>query len=241
MVSSGEIYKKLKSLGVYSAIKCDGGGSFIMDVNGNRLQTSENRQINAIVKFGPGSTTATTTPGTSTSTSSGTALKTNAKTTANLNMRRGPGTAYASITVIPKSSTIAVDTSYSNVSWYKVMYNGNTGYCSKSYVSMTSTTNESSAASTASTGSAGAATKYASQNPYPVPTRALQQGAAGSDVKWLQWMLHKLGYGSCTLVSYVDGSFGPGTKKSVQNWQKAYGLSADGSFGPDSRAKMITL
>ena len=80
-----------------------------------------------------------------------------------------------------------------------------------------------------------------SQNPYPRPTRSLYKGCKGNDVKWLQWMLYKLGFGSGTIGSFVDGSFGSGTKSSVARWQSKNDLVADGSFGPASRAKMLTF
>lgn len=75
----------------------------------------------------------------------------------------------------------------------------------------------------------------ASKNPYTVPTRALTKGCTGNDVKWLQWELNKRGF-SC---GAVDGSFGSGTKTAVEKWQKANGLTVDGSFGAKSRAKML--
>ena len=83
--------------------------------------------------------------------------------------------------------------------------------------------------------------KYASQNPYTRPTRNLYKGCRGNDVKWLQWMLYKLGFGTGTIGSFVDGSFGPGTRTTVMNWQRKYKLVADGSFGPASRNLMLTL
>jgi len=55
MVASAEAYKKLKKLGFVDVIKLDGGGSFILDVNGQAVaSTSENRRINTIIVFGDG-------------------------------------------------------------------------------------------------------------------------------------------------------------------------------------------
>ena len=234
MVSSGEIYKKLKNIGVYSAIKCDGGGSFVMDVNGSRLQTSENRQINAIVKFGSSSGSSSTTPtsgGSTTTTYTG-----KGTTTANLNMRKGPGSSYDVLTTIPKGSTVSIDTSYSNNSWYHVSYGGQTGYCAKQYISTSSASSGSNTQPSTNTG------KLAPKNPYTVPTHTLTKGNGyKAETKWLQWMLWKLGILTDTEASAVDGSFGPGTMDAVKRWQKAYGLTPDGSFGPASLAKMKTL
>lgn len=158
MVSSGEAYKMLKKYGFYSAIKLDGGGSFLLDVNGSRMQTSENRQIDTIVMFEPSNTTE----------------------------------------ISPVSS---------------------------------------------STTTIPAETKLAPQNPYTVPKRVIKQGCIGSDVKWVQWFCHKLGYAgsSQTLDKFCDGSFGPGTKKAVMAMQKGLGLSADGCAGPATQAKLKTL
>ena len=51
MIYSGAAYKKFKALGFTDVIKLDGGGSCIMKYNGTvKQQTSENRQINAIIK-----------------------------------------------------------------------------------------------------------------------------------------------------------------------------------------------
>lgn len=70
-------------------------------------------------------------------------------------------------------------------------------------------------------------------NPYPVPTRTLVQGCIGDNVKWAQFQLTKAGF-ACT----IDGSFGPNTKQSVINYQKANNLSQDGSIGPITRASL---
>lgn len=53
--------------------------------------------------------------------------------TANLNMRTGAGTSYGVITVIPNGSKVEVLESSNG--WDKVVYNGNTGYASSTYLS----------------------------------------------------------------------------------------------------------
>lgn len=55
------------------------------------------------------------------------------KTTANLNMRKGPGTGYKSLRTIPKGATIR-EISTSN-GWTKLEYKGLTGYASSKYLS----------------------------------------------------------------------------------------------------------
>jgi len=53
-------------------------------------------------------------------------------TTANLNLRTGPGTAYAVITVIPKGAEVSVD-SYSG-NWAHATYGSYVGYASNTYL-----------------------------------------------------------------------------------------------------------
>ena len=229
LVSSGEAYKKLKTYGFYSAIKLDGGGSMVLDVNGSRMATAENRHINTIIEFGPRSTTTRTTTNTTVSTttsttSSSTAAWASAVTTANVNMRSGPSTNDPSILVVQKGSTIQIDRNYTNSSWHKAAYNGVEGYIYKTYVRATTTQTS---------------TPITKSNPYTVPTRTLKFGCKGDDVRWLQWMLVKLNV--TPPPGSIDGSFGPSVYKSVVAWQKANGLSADGSFGPASRVKMLAL
>ncbi|MEO5646421.1 MAG: DUF4331 family protein [Candidatus Paceibacterota bacterium] len=62
---------------------------------------------------------------------------------------------------------------------------------------------------------------------------SLSIGSHGVDVTCLQNSLIVHGY----LMGSVDGSFGPMTKAGLMKWQAAAGLSADGQFGPASRAK----
>lgn len=61
-------------------------------------------------------------------------------------------------------------------------------------------------------------------------SRALRSGTKGADVKALQLALQKLGH----YKSSIDSSFGPGTKTAVMSFQRAQGLSADGSAGPST-------
>lgn len=59
-------------------------------------------------------------------------------TTADLNMRTGPGTGYAVITVIPKGAKVIVN-GYEGV-WAKVAYNSRSGYAHSSYLASETTT-----------------------------------------------------------------------------------------------------
>lgn len=76
------------------------------------------------------------------------------KTTDNVNLRKGAGTSYAVITVVPNGTTMNISDS-SNSSWAKVKYNGNTGYLSKTYVNVYFKTSK----STPTTPTTGGATK----------------------------------------------------------------------------------
>lgn len=51
MVKSSEAFNAFKALGFVDVIKVDGGGSFYMDVDGERTATGENRRINTIFSF----------------------------------------------------------------------------------------------------------------------------------------------------------------------------------------------
>lgn len=53
MITSAEAYKAFVKLGFYDVIKLDGGGSYIMNINGKEQYTSENRRINTIITFDP--------------------------------------------------------------------------------------------------------------------------------------------------------------------------------------------
>lgn len=60
-----------------------------------------------------------------------------------------------------------------------------------------------------------------------VDAAAMKQGSRGSNVRQLQQNLIGLGY----LEGSADGSYGAKTKAAVQEFQKDFGLSADGSAG----------
>lgn len=71
-------------------------------------------------------------------------------------------------------------------------------------------------------------------NPYAAPTKTLAKGNRGEGVRWLQWELNDRGF-ACNL----DGSFGPGTKKSLMAYQVSAGLVPDGSCGPKTRKALM--
>ena len=85
----------------------------------------------------------------------------------------------------------------------------------------------------------GGATYTPNPNDYTFPTRDLYYNSSsvmtGDDVRWVQAVLYRLGF-----AVTIDGSFGPGTKTAIQQFQSAYGLTVDGSCGPTTRSKLRT-
>lgn len=69
---------------------------------------------------------------------------------------------------------------------------------------------------------------------YARPTRTLNVGMSGDDVKSLQGRLKELGY----YTGAVDGKFGSGTVAAVLAFQRAYGLTADGVAGKKTYDKL---
>jgi hypothetical protein len=65
--------------------------------------------------------------------------------------------------------------------------------------------------------------RHASRSSSPFGRRALRQGMRGGQVSLLQFYLDVAGYRTA-----VDGYFGPGTRKSVMNFQRSWGLSPSG-------------
>ena len=74
---------------------------------------------------------------------------------------------------------------------------------------------------------------------FKVNMKTLKKGSKEAQVKTLQALL--IGYGFSCGSSGVDGSFGPATDKAVRAYQKAKGLSVDGSVGPKTWAKLLGI
>lgn len=70
-----------------------------------------------------------------------------------------------------------------------------------------------------------------------VELNVLKKGAKGNEVKAMQTLL--IGYGFSCGSSGADGDFGSNTDKAVRAYQKAKGLSVDGSCGPKTWAKLL--
>ena len=76
--------------------------------------------------------------------------------------------------------------------------------------------------------------KTTSKCPFKEPTRTIKIGAVGESVKWIQWHLKA----STAPEMVVDGTFYTKTRTAVIEFQKKYGLVADGIVGPATRTKM---
>ncbi len=66
---------------------------------------------------------------------SGSSISMTCKTKDNVNLRKGAGTNYSVLTVVPKGKTVSVVTN-SNPSWTKAKYGSKTGYLSNTYVTL---------------------------------------------------------------------------------------------------------
>ncbi|MCD7748470.1 MAG: SH3 domain-containing protein [Oscillospiraceae bacterium] len=102
--------------------------------------------------------TSTSSSSSSTSTSSFTVTEmddTAAAVTTAVHMRTGPSTSYASLQVLSAGTSVTI-TGYSG-SWYRVSYNGSTGYIYSSYVTTDTSSTTSSSSSSSSSTSAGEA------------------------------------------------------------------------------------
>lgn len=70
-------------------------------------------------------------------------------------------------------------------------------------------------------------------------SRTLRSGASGADVSELQ--IRVAGWAGYGVNMGIDGQFGSQTRTAVINFQRAYGLGADGVAGPATFAKIYEL
>lgn len=70
-----------------------------------------------------------------------------------------------------------------------------------------------------------------------VEVSVLKKGSKGNQVRAMQTLL--IGYGHSCGSAGADGSFGSATEKALMAYQKAKGLSVDGSCGPKTWAKLL--
>lgn len=116
------------------------------------------------------------------------------------------------VTEVADDGIKVIEGNYRNkVGYRKLMVNGENirGYCVPNYKSL-------------------ATTKEVDTVKIELPV--LKKGAKRNEVKSLQALL--VGYGYSVGKSGVDGSFGSATDAAVRKYQKAHGLTVDGSVGP---------
>lgn len=79
----------------------------------------------------------------------------------------------------------------------------------------------------------------ASSNATPAKKNYLEKGDTGSEVTTMQKRLIKVGY-SCGAAG-ADGDFGSDTDSALRKFQKDNGLTVDGQYGTNSKAKLTAL
>ena len=159
---------------------------------------------------------------------------------AGLNVRSGPSTDYPVLTAIPKGTIVTV-TQRTSTNWGKMTYNGTTGWGCLDYcelVTSNPTPTPTPTPTPAPSGGVQDLTNPKNPNKYSTPPSGtyLNVGDSGTYVRWLQACLNQCGY-SCD----VDGQFGYGTAEALKSFQRKYGLTVDGGFGPECRTKILEV
>ncbi len=131
-----------------------------------------------------------------------------------LNVRADNSTESKVVTVLHKGDRVTIKST--SGSWYKISYNGRTGYASKKYINISSSSSSSSSSSGKSSGTCSI-------------------GDKGDAVKKVQKRLIALGYLS---GGSDDGSFGNQTKNAVKEFQSRNGLSTSGSVNSATLKKL---
>jgi len=140
-------------------------------------------------------------------------------TASSLNMRKTNSTDSKVVKVLSEGTEVEVLST--SGSWYKVKYNGTTGYVAKKYIKKSSSSSSSSSSSKSSSSSSSS-------------DGTCSVGDSGSAVKSVQKMLKKLGFYSGS----IDGDYGSGTKKAVKAFQKKYGLKQTGNVNSSTLKKL---
>ena len=80
-------------------------------------------------------------------------------------------------------------------------------------------------------------TTAGTEHKYALGERLLKNGSEGADVKELQSLLIQLGY-DCGRWG-ADGDFGDATEMAVEQFQRHWGLEADGEYGAKTHAMLM--
>ena len=132
-----------------------------------------------------------------------------------LNIRKSASATSTRVAVAPKGAELTIVSKSGD--WYKIKYDGKSGYVSAEYVKVKSST----------TTTKMTETKISELGNPPSPTK---KGDSGKNVLKLQKALTILKYYSGAL----DGDYGDATVKSVKKYQKAKKLTQDGVAGKDT-------
>lgn len=174
--------------------------------------------VKSYVKLGTASTPkATQKPS---ATSSFTSVNSNGMiTTDGVNLRKSASTDSESLCRL--NANTAVKVTAQNNDFYKVTYNGKTGYIVKNYVKLVTSTAKPVVTAAPSKSQFAKCTSISQLGDAP---GYLSMGNTGTDVEKLQQALKIKGFYAGT----VDGKFGQSTKDAVLSYQKKAGLSQTG-------------
>ena len=139
-----------------------------------------------------------------------------------LNIRASASTDSNVVGVAHQGDKVTI--SDTNGNWYKISYNGRTGYVWKKYVKISSS-GSSSGKSSSGSGSSGSGSSGGT----------CQQGDNGDAVRNVQKRLITLGY---LASGSADGSYGNQTKNAVMEFQKNNGLSQTGRVNSSTLEKL---
>lgn len=143
-------------------------------------------------------------------------------TAGSLNMRKSASTTSKVVAVLREGKKVTI--LGKTGSWYKVKYNGKTGYVAKKYISVNSSDSASSSSkSSKSSSDSGSSSGAGTCGP----------GDKGAAVRYVQKRLKALGY-----LKSVDGDYGSGTKKAVKEFQRRNGLSVTGKVNTKTLNKL---
>ena len=145
-------------------------------------------------------------------------------TASSLNMRKSTSTESKVVAVLRKGKKVTI--LGTSGSWYKIKYNGKTGYAAKKYIKVSS--------SDASSDSKAKSSKGTQSSSRTSSDGTCGPGDRGAAVRKVQKRLKALGY----LSGSIDGDYGSGTKAAVKAFQKKNGLKVTGKVNKATLNKL---